>query len=297
MVPSRVQSSDSSSSTRPSAALAITSRARISSSSSSVPSSMTPRRRISHGSVRPCPTTVTRISAKVMNWISSRPGSGSPASVFERQRQRRGQRDRAAHARPAADDAEAPARAARALRGAPVERPDERRDDEVPQEADRDHRRADRGRVADHLARRQAAEAVDDRRQLQADQDEEGGVEQEGEDRPHPVGLHPALRRGDLGRAPAEVDAAGDRGQDARDAELVGRHERPVGAEQRDRELGVDVGHALPDLGDRPADRQPDRDPPAGVDQELEHGVARRDARRRPPRPPRPCRRRARWRR
>ena len=62
--------------------MAITSRARISSSSSSVPSSITPRRRISHGSVRPCPTTVTRISAKVMNWISSRPGSGSPASVL-----------------------------------------------------------------------------------------------------------------------------------------------------------------------------------------------------------------------
>ena len=34
-----------------------------------------------NGSVRPWPTTVTRIRAKVMNRIRSRPGSGAPASV------------------------------------------------------------------------------------------------------------------------------------------------------------------------------------------------------------------------
>ena len=73
------------------------------------------------------------------------------------------------------------------LRGPAVDRPDEEGDDEVPQEADRDHRRADRRRVADDLARRPAAEPVDDRRQLQPDEDEQRRVEQEGERRPQPV--------------------------------------------------------------------------------------------------------------
>ena len=168
--------------------------------------------------------------------------------------------------------------AARDLRGPPVDRPDEEGDDEVPQEADRDHRRADGRRIADDLAGRPAAEPVDDRRQLQADQDEQRRVEQEGEDRPQRVALHPALRRGDLGSAEAEVDAAGDHRQHARDAELVGRDERPVGAEQRDRQLGVDVVDALAHLGDHPADGEPDRDPAGHVAEELEHGVPRRDA-------------------
>src|SRR5215218_2014352 len=67
----------------------------------------------------------------------------------QRQRQRRRQRDGTAHTRPAPDDAVAPAGAARELRGPSVDQPDDEGDDEVPQEADRDHRRADRRRIAD----------------------------------------------------------------------------------------------------------------------------------------------------
>ena len=115
MVPSRVQSSSSSSSTLSSAARAIVSRARSSSRSSSSVSPTSPTFRISHGSVSPWPTTVTKISANVMNWISSRPGSGSPPSVSGRQGERGRQRNGAAHARPAADDADAPVGAARDL--------------------------------------------------------------------------------------------------------------------------------------------------------------------------------------
>src|SRR5206468_11135653 len=68
--------------------------------------------------------------------------------------QRRRQRDGAAHARPAPDHPAAPAGAARDLRGPAVDRPDQEGDDEVPREADDDHRRADGRRVADDLDRK-----------------------------------------------------------------------------------------------------------------------------------------------
>ena len=144
----------------------------------------TPRRRISAGSVSPWPTTVTRISAKVMNRIRSRSGSGRAGVGLERQRQRGGERDRAAHPRPGRHD---PLRAAHpplALRGPPIERPDQVGHREHPGEARADHGGADERGVADHLAGAVAVEPVDDHRQLQPDQDEQGGVEEEDEDLP-----------------------------------------------------------------------------------------------------------------
>src|SRR5207248_2453931 len=91
----------------------------------------------------------------------------------QRQRQRRRQRHRAPHPRPAPDHAGLPAAAARDLRRPAVDRPYEERDDEVPDEAGRDHGRTDGGRVADHLAGRNAGKPADDHGQLQADQDEQ----------------------------------------------------------------------------------------------------------------------------
>ena len=57
----------------------------------------TPSQRISGGSVSPCSTSVTKITAKVRKRIRSRCGKSL------RERERGGQRDRAAHARPADD--------------------------------------------------------------------------------------------------------------------------------------------------------------------------------------------------
>ncbi len=88
---------------------------------------------------------------------------------------------------------------------------------EAPGEADRDHDQRGEQRVPGRLAGTEVgvAEAVDDLRQLQPDQDEERRVEQEGEDFPDGLGLQPGLRALQFRRAVAEVEAAGDGGEDA----------------------------------------------------------------------------------
>ena len=78
-----------------SSAASTAARRPSSSSRSSAPSSRTPRRRISAGSVSPCRTSVVKITANVMSRTTSRCGKSA------RQRERRGERHRAAHARPA----------------------------------------------------------------------------------------------------------------------------------------------------------------------------------------------------
>ena len=297
IVSSRVHSSAASSSSRSRAAREATHRARISSASSSAPSSCTPRRRIRYGSVSPWPTTVTRISAKVMNRIRSRSGSGAPASVSS------GSASAAASETapriPAQADTirgRAPTRRARCC-GPAIQRPDHVGHREHEREAGTDHGGADERRVADQLAGRVGVEPVGDHRQLQPDQDEQRGVEEEDEDLPDREALQARLRRDQLGRPPAEVDAGGDGRQHAREAELVGRDEGRVGREQRDRDLGRRVVEPAPDLGDHEADDQPDRDPAGGRSHELEPRVERREARRRPRRPRPPGRPRARSRR
>ena len=108
-----------------------------------------------------------------MNWISARPGSGAPASVWSGSASAAASETAPRIPAQLRDDPGAPVGAPRALRGPPVDRPDDEGDDEVPEEADRDHRGADGRRVADHLAGGPSGEPVDDHRQLQADQDEQ----------------------------------------------------------------------------------------------------------------------------
>ena len=149
---------------------------------------------------------------------------------------------------------------------------------ERPQEANPDHDDADQRRVPDHLPHRLALEPVDDQRQLQADEDEQGRVEQEREHRPEREALHPGLGVDDLRRAPAEIDAAADHGEHAGGTDLVGRDERPVGGEERDRHRGDRVADPAADLGDDVADGEPDRDPAGDRAEELEHRARGRDA-------------------
>ena len=75
-------------------------RASASSASSSPSSASSRSTRITAGSDRPCTTSVASTTAKAKKTISSRPGSGAPASVCERDQQRRGDRDGAAHPGP-----------------------------------------------------------------------------------------------------------------------------------------------------------------------------------------------------
>ena len=83
--------------------------------------------------------------------------------------------------------------------------------------------------------------------------------------------------RGELGRAPAEVDAAGDGREHAGEPELVGGDEGGVGRQQRDRDLGGRVVEPLADLGDHEPHGQPDRDSARRRAEELEPGVERRE--------------------
>ena len=114
------------------------------------------------------------------------------------------------------------------LRRPTVERPDQVRDEKFQTKRTAITAAQTGRRVADDLAGGPAREPVEDHRQLQPDQDEQRRVEQEGEHRPHPVRLHPALRRGDLGGAEAEIDAAGRprRGRRRRRAGRRGRTPR-----------------------------------------------------------------------
>ena len=104
-----------SSSSRASAASAALMRAFASSRSAPPSSTGTFSSRTSGGSVSPCPTSVTRMTANVRKTIRSRCGQ------VGRQRERGGERDRAADARPRDDDGRLPRRVRVALAHAPEE--------------------------------------------------------------------------------------------------------------------------------------------------------------------------------
>ena len=71
------------------------------------------------------------------------------------------------------------------------------------------------------------------------------------------------------GREAAHVDAHGDRGQDARGADGLGRQVGEVGGKERDRHLHGRVVQSPPDSRDGGADRDADRDAAKGADDEL----------------------------
>src|SRR5205085_2750402 len=84
------------------------------------------------------------------------------------------------------------------------------------------HRRRDERRVGQERPSRLARDAVHDRGQLQAEQREQQRVEEEDEDLPVGVGLDARRRVDELRRAPAEVDAARDRGEHGAHARRLG---------------------------------------------------------------------------
>ena len=53
-----------------------------------------PRKRITSGMLRPCPTSVATMTQNARNWMRSRAGNASPASVVKRQRERCRERHR-----------------------------------------------------------------------------------------------------------------------------------------------------------------------------------------------------------
>ena len=148
-------------------------------------------------------------------------------------------------------------------------------EDVGPHEPDPDHRRGDDAAVDDQVRAVEvlAAQVVEDRRQLQADEDEQERVEQEDEDLPHRVALHAHGRVGQARGLRAHVEADRDRGGDAGEAELLGRQVGGVAAHERDRDLDRRIVEALAHLGDHPADGEADRGAAeAGVD-ELRTGL------------------------
>ena len=133
-------------------------------------------------------------------------------------------------------------------------------EDEGPHQPDHDHRRGRGAAVEDQLRRVEvlAAQVVEDRRQLQPDEDEQERVEQEDEDLPHRVALHAHGRVGQARGLRAHVEADRDGRGDAREAELLGRQVGGVAAHERDRDLDRRVVEALAHLRDHPADGEAD---------------------------------------
>src|SRR5215217_4528377 len=128
------------------------------------------------------------------------------------QGQGRGQRHRPAHAAPAEHQPLPGPDPPGDLGLAPVDEPDQVGDAEHPAEAHGDDHGADQHRLADQDGHGGAAEAAQDRVQLQADQDEQDGVGQVDQDLPEREAEQPGGRRGQLRGPPADVQAGGHRG-------------------------------------------------------------------------------------
>ena len=223
--------------------------------------------------------------------IRSRPGSGSPASVFS------GMASAAAtdtapripvkatsrtstHGGPSAR----PSRA-RGAGGAPRTRTSTR-------SAPRRPSPRPRAPSPDQRAERRAVDALDDRRQLQPDEHEQRRVEGEDDDLPGRVGLQARGGATSSGRPPAQVRPARDGGQHGRDPERLGRQVGQVGASAaRSRSRSARPRRRRRTCATTSADHEPDRDAADGVDDEL--AAAPRAARTpaRPPRRRRTCRR------
>ena len=192
------------------------------------------------------------MTAKVRKTIRSRPGNGVAGVGLERQREGGRERHGAAHPRPGDEDGSARV-------GHPPDEPlrgVEHHED--PREAEGDHRQADEHGVAEEPRGGHAVERVEDHGQLQADEHEEERVEEVLDDLPDGERLEPDLRRGELRRVPAEVDAGRHRREDGRDAEQLGRDEGEVAGEERDRDLGGRVVETSPELAHEPADDETD---------------------------------------
>ena len=223
------------------------------------------------GSVSPCPTSVARITANVRKTIRSRPGNGVAAVRLERQRQRGRERHGAAHSGPGDEDGAAPV-------GHPPDDPLRRvQHREDPREAQDDHREAHERGVAEEPRRGDALQRVEDDRELEADEHEEERVEEVLDDLPDGERLKPDLRRRELRRVPAEVDAGRHRREDGRDAEQLGREEREVPGEERDRDLGGRVVQAQSELPHQPADHEPHEHASACADDEEPARIEERE--------------------
>jgi hypothetical protein len=80
--------------------------------------------------------------------------------------------------------------------------------------------------------------------------------------------LEPGARGEDVRGAGAHVDAGCDGGDDARCADGIGGHVGGVAGEQRDRDVQLRIDGALADRDGDPADREADRQPADGIEDE-----------------------------
>ena len=157
-----------------------------------------------------------------------------------------------------------------------------------PQHPHAHHHRRDQQRVAAQRREVAVLDALDDRRDLQPDQDEQQPVEQERGRVPERERAQARARFDDVERAGADVQAGDDRREDAGDVQLLGRH---VGDERRQhgqRDVQRRVGDEPPQMGEDPAGGEPDRDAAGGDPDELERRRGRRSRRSLRPRPARP---------
>ena len=155
----------------------------------------------------------------------------------ERDGERGGQRDGAAHPGPA--DRRRPRERRIRVAGADPREEEARQvrrgiDPDQPDRRDRGGGQRPPRRQVRHA---HAREAVQDRVQLQADEHEEERVQDEGEDLPRRGSLQALLRVRQLRRAPAHVDAGRDDGEDARGPDRLRGEIREVAREQGDRRL------------------------------------------------------------
>jgi len=125
--------------------------------------------------------------------------------------------------------------------------------------------------------RRIPGQSADDRPKLQPDEHEQDRVDDEVEDVPDEIALQAGAAREDLRRADAHVDACRDRGQDPGSADGVGRNERGIAGEQRDRHAHLGIGDVPADLGGEPPHGQAHGHSPGGSQYEAQAGVGERE--------------------
>ena len=175
----------------------------------------------------------------------------------DRERERRRQGDDAAHSRPG-DDEDGAARRHRValpdLRADPARHVGRRED---PDDPGQDGRRADRQPEPQELSRGRLRELVEDRRQLDADQQEREPVDEEDQDPPDSPPDEPGVGRQDPGRPPAGDDPGGDGREHAAQPERLGRQVGRERGEERGHDLERRVGDPLPGGRQDEADERP----------------------------------------
>ena len=136
-----------------------------------------------------------------------------------------------------------------------------------------DDRRGDRRGVAEQLGPRVLREAVEDDRELQADEHEEQRVGDEDEDLPDRGAREARLHLKDARGVPAEIEAGAHRGEDARDAGRLSRQVGEVAREQRDRDRRRRARDPADRLRHQVADDETDDDPRDDPDHEARAGL------------------------